>query len=58
MTFQGVQIDTEHWRHLYWMTGLTWGFFAASLAYQYAPASVAEIAAGWNIRTKRGEAMP
>jgi hypothetical protein len=58
VTFQGVQIDTEHWRHLYWMTGLTWGFFAASLAYQYAPASVAEIAAGWNIRTKRGEAMP
>ncbi len=29
VTFQGVQIDTEHWRHLYWMIGIIWGFFAA-----------------------------
>ncbi len=29
MTFQGVQIDTEHWRHLYWLIGILWGFFAA-----------------------------
>jgi hypothetical protein len=36
VTFQGIQIDTEHWRHLYWMTGLVWGFFAASLAYSAA----------------------
>jgi hypothetical protein len=28
VTFQGVQIDTEHWRHFYWMLGLTWGLFA------------------------------
>ena len=28
---QGVQIDTEHWRHLYWMLGLMWGLFAATL---------------------------
>lgn len=28
---QGVQIDTEHWRHLYWMMGLMWGLFAATL---------------------------
>jgi hypothetical protein len=28
---QGVQIDEDHWRHLYWMLGLNWGFFAATL---------------------------
>ncbi len=31
---QGIQIDTDHWRHFYWLLGLTWGLFAASLAYQ------------------------
>ncbi len=30
---QGVQIDTDHWRHFYWMLGLTWGLYAASAAY-------------------------
>jgi hypothetical protein len=25
---QGIQIDTDHWRHFYWLIGLTWGFFA------------------------------
>ncbi len=30
---QGVQIDTDHWRHFYWMLGLNWGLFAASAAY-------------------------
>lgn len=30
---QGVQIDTDHWRHFYWMLGFTWGFYAASAAY-------------------------
>ncbi len=29
--FQGVQIDTEHWRHFYWMLGMMWGLFAISL---------------------------
>lgn len=29
--FQGVQIDTDHWRHFYWMLGLMWGLFAASV---------------------------
>jgi hypothetical protein len=29
--FQGVQIDTEHWRHFYWLLGLVWGLFAASM---------------------------
>lgn len=27
---QGVQIDTDHWRHWYLMLGLTWGLFAAT----------------------------
>lgn len=49
VTFQGIQIDTEHWRHLYWMTGLVWGFFAASLAYTHRPVLLAEIAEGWNL---------
>ncbi len=30
---QGVQIDTDHWRHFYWMLGLTWGLYAASANY-------------------------
>jgi hypothetical protein len=32
--FQGVQIDTDHWRHFYWMLGLVWGLFAATLHVQ------------------------
>lgn len=31
VTFQGIQIDTEHWRHYYWMIGMMWGLFAASI---------------------------
>ena len=31
--FQGVQIDTDHWRHFYWLLGLNWGLFAAGLNY-------------------------
>lgn len=27
---QGVQIDTDHWRHFYALLGMVWGFFAAS----------------------------
>ena len=27
---QGVQIDTDHWRHFYLLLGVTWGLFAAS----------------------------
>jgi hypothetical protein len=29
--FQGVQIDTEHWRHFYWNLGMMWGLFAITL---------------------------
>jgi hypothetical protein len=27
---QGVQIDTDHWRHFYWLLGFMWGLFLAS----------------------------
>jgi O-Antigen ligase len=47
--FQGVQIDTDHWRHFYWILGLTWGLFAASLAYRDRSAESAEIVGGWNL---------
>lgn len=30
--FQGVQIDTDHWRHFYLMLGLLWGLYAATVA--------------------------
>ncbi len=30
MTFQGVQIDDEHWRHLYWLMGIGWGLVTAA----------------------------
>ena len=33
--FQGVQIDTDHWRHFFWMLGMTWGLFAASMQHRY-----------------------
>jgi hypothetical protein len=33
--FQGVQIDTDHWRHFFWMLGMTWGLFAASMQYRH-----------------------
>lgn len=30
---QGVQIDTDHWRHFYWLLDICWGLFAASTLY-------------------------
>ncbi|MFN4142943.1 O-antigen ligase family protein [Aestuariivirga sp.] len=30
---QGLQIDTDHWRHFYWILGLVWGLAAAPAAY-------------------------
>lgn len=32
---QGIQIDTDHWRHFYWMLGMMWGLFAATVHYGY-----------------------
>ena len=37
VTFQGIQIDTEHWRHYYWLIGMMWGLFAATLNYTLRP---------------------
>lgn len=31
---QGVQIDTDHWRHLYLLLGCMWGLLGATLAYE------------------------
>ena len=31
---QGVQIDTDHWRHFYLLLGAMWGLYAATLRYQ------------------------
>jgi O-Antigen ligase len=53
VTFQGVQIDCEHWRHMYWMMGLTWGFFAASFDYIHTPPSDDEIAKAWALAPRR-----
>jgi O-Antigen ligase len=50
VVLQGIQIDTEHWRHLYWMTGITWGFFAASLFYAQNPMPKRSIEKAWYIR--------
>lgn len=47
ITFQGVQIDTEHWRHLYWMIGILWGFFAAAQMRGRDGFSAHEILEGW-----------
>jgi hypothetical protein len=51
MTFQGVQIDTEHWRHFYWMIGILWGFFAATHMRGKAGFSSREILSGWRGHT-------
>lgn len=37
MIFQGIQIDTDHWRHFYLLLGMVWGLFAASVAYRETP---------------------
>ena len=31
---QGIQIDTDHWRHLYLLLGCMWGLLGATLAYE------------------------
>jgi len=34
LILQGMQIDTDHWRHFYVQLGLTWGLMLASLRYE------------------------
>ena len=31
---QGVQIDTDHWRHLYLLLGCMWGMLCATIDYE------------------------
>lgn len=54
VVLQCVQIDIEHSRHLYWMTGIMWGFFAASFAYRNKPMKFSDIATAWNLAQQRG----
>jgi O-antigen ligase len=49
VTIQAIQIDMEHWRHLYWIVGIIWGFFAASIPYQFDPPTVEDYFDGWNL---------
>lgn len=32
---QGVQIDTDHWRHFYLLLGLIWGLYAATVSRRW-----------------------
>jgi hypothetical protein len=41
--FQGVQIDTEHWRHFYWMLGMMWGLYAATAQYRFQASAAAMV---------------
>jgi hypothetical protein len=50
---QGIQIDTDHWRHFYLLLGLIWGLYAASATYR----SVAP-AAGNMTRAYSGAQVP
>ncbi len=39
---QGVQIDTDHWRHFYALLGLSWGLYAATLGWQASQTSAVQ----------------
>ena len=49
MTLQGLQIDNEHWRHLYWLMGIGWGLFAAMREQQASGEDQQGLMHGWNI---------
>jgi len=36
---QGVQIDTDHWRHFYLLLGLMWGLYAATVSKSWRAAA-------------------
>ena len=58
LILQGMQIDTDHWRHFYVHLGLTWGLMLASLRYEAwrkaAPAPTAE----WSMSIARTAPRP
>jgi len=49
MALQGVQIDMENWRHYFWLIGMIWGFFAASITYLHRPLTWEDAAKTWNL---------
>lgn len=49
MTLQGLQIDNEHWRHLYWLMGMGWGLFAALREQQARGEDPQEISRDWTL---------
>jgi len=52
MTLQGLQIDNEHWRHLFWMMGLIWGLFAAMQIERLRGLDPQTIRQGWSLGRK------
>ncbi|MDE2384215.1 MAG: O-antigen ligase family protein [Alphaproteobacteria bacterium] len=49
MIMQGVQIDNEHWRHLYWMMGAGWALYGATAENLGQPFRRKEILEGWGV---------
>ena len=52
--FQGVQIDTDHWRHFYWMLGMMWGLFARFNGHTLAQTAEFGVAARRGTEMKEG----
>ncbi len=53
MILQGLQIDNEHWRHLYWLMGMGWGLFAALREQQTRGEDPKDIARDWTLLQRR-----
>jgi O-Antigen ligase len=51
LMLQGMQIDTDHWRHFYVQLGLTWGLMLASLRYAAWQQAVQAPTAEWSAST-------
>jgi hypothetical protein len=49
LTFQGVQIDEEHWRHLYWLMGIGWGLAAVVCQTAESGYRPSEFNEGWSV---------
>jgi O-Antigen ligase len=53
LMLQGMQIDTDHWRHFYVQLGLTWGLMLASLRYAAWQRAAQGPTAEWSASTAR-----
>lgn len=49
-TFEGLVVDTDHWRHFHLLLGLIWGLSAASLKLARAPAEAPAVPAPPRLR--------